>query len=95
MKLWKKRKSVPIKTFILEQMVIEGCKWKRASLNTLVPQLMASFHYINNYILNNRILDPANSNNVISDNLTKEEKNRIRKLAYQAIEARTWNDVFY
>lgn len=94
MKLWKKRKNVPITSFILEQMVIEGCRQKRASLNKLEPQLFDSFHYINDNILNKRILDPANSNNVISNELTKEQKNRIKRLANQAIIARTWSDVF-
>ena len=55
---------------------------------------MASFHYINNNILNKKILDPANSNNVISDDLSQEEKNRIKRLANQAIEAKKWSEVF-
>ena len=94
MKLWKKRKNVPITSFILEQMVIDGCKERRASFSDLESQLNASFHYINNNILTKRILDPANSNNVISDELSKEEKNRIRRLANQAIVAKKWSEVF-
>lgn len=94
MKLWKERKKVPISSFILEQMVIDGCNERRASLTNLEPQLMASFHYINDNILNKRILDPANSNNVISDDLSNEEKNRIRKLANEALEAKKWSEVF-
>ena len=50
MKLWKKRKKVPITSFILEQIVIEGCKQKRASMIKLEPQLMGSFHFINDNI---------------------------------------------
>jgi len=94
MKLWKKRKNVPITSFILEQMVIDGCKERRTSLSDLEPQLNASFHYINNNILTKRILDPANSNNIISNELSKEEKIRIKRLANQAIEAKKWSEVF-
>ncbi len=93
MKLWKKRKSVPIKTFILEYMIIEGCK--RVSRNTLEPQIGAAFEYIEENITTKRILDPANSQNIISDDITQEEKNRIRRLAIQALDADSWSKVFF
>ena len=93
MKLWKKRKDVPIKTFILEQIVIEGCKG--ISRTTLEPQLNAAFKYIEDNINTKRITDPANSQNIISNDITKEEKNRIRRLATQAIDADRWNQVFF
>ena len=93
MKLWKKRKDVPIKTFILEQIVIEGCKG--ISRTTLEPQLNAAFKYIEDNINTKRITDLANSQNIISNDITKEEKNRIRRLATQAIDADRWNQVFF
>jgi len=92
MKLWKKRKDVPIKTFILEMMVIDGCKGPRR--DQLETQLNAALAYIRDNIVTRRIIDPVNTNNIVSDTLTKEEKNRIRKLAVQAIESRTWGEVF-
>lgn len=93
MKLWKKRKNVPIKTFILEQMVIEGCK--ALSRNTLEPQLDATFEYIKDNITTKKIFDPANSQNIISNEISIEQKNRIRKLASQAINADKWSQIFY
>ena len=91
MKLWKKRKDVPIKTFILEICVIEGCKgYDRSKLE---PQLLAAFKYIRDNIQNTKILDPANSNNIISNDLSREKKNRIRNLAIQAINAQYWDQV--
>ena len=93
MKLWKMRKNVPIKTFIIESCVIERCKgYDRSKLE---PQLLAAFRYIRDNIQNTKIVDPANSNNIISEDVTKEQKNRIRKLAIQAIEAQYWNQVFF
>lgn len=92
MKLWKKRKDVPIKTFILEMMVIDGCKGKRR--DNLESQLDAALHYIKDKITTTRIVDPANTNNIVSETLTKEEKNRIRKLADQATKYETWGEVF-
>ncbi len=93
MKLWKKRKDVPIKTFILEICVIEGCKGYDRSI--LESQLLAAFEYIRDNIQNTRIVDPSNSNNIISDDLSIEQKNRIRRLADQAIKAQNWNQVFF
>ena len=93
MKLWKKRKNVPIKTFILEICVIEGCKgYDRSKLE---PQLLAAFRYLRDNIQNTRMLDPANSNNIISNDLSRETKNRIRNLAVQEIDAQYWNQVFF
>ena len=93
MNLWKKRKNVPIKTIILESCVIEGCKGINRS--NLESQLMTVFKYIRDNIQNTRMLDPTNSNNVISNDISKEKKNRIRKLAIQAIEAHYWKQVFF
>lgn len=93
MKLWKKRKDVPIKTFILESCVIEGCKGYDRSM--LESQLLAAFEYIRDNIQNTRIVDPSNSNNIISDDLSIEQKNRIRRLADQAIKAQSWSQVFF
>ena len=93
MKLWKKRKDVPIKTFILEHMVIEGCRG--VPRNTLEPQLNTAFQFIENNITTKRITDPANSQNIISNDLSTEEKNRIKRLATQAIDAKSWGQVFF
>lgn len=92
MKLWKKRKNVPIKTFILESCVIEGCKGYDRSI--LESQLLAAFRYLRDNIQNSKIEDPSNSNNIISNDLTKEQKNRIRNLAIQGIAAQYWSQVF-
>jgi len=92
-KLWKKRKNVPIKTFILESCIIEGCKgFDRSKLES---QLLAAYYFLLNKIQNVKIEDPSNSNNIISDDLSKEQKNRVRNLASQAIEAPNWEQVFF
>ncbi len=92
MKLWKIRKDVPIRTFLLENMVIEGCKGMPRSL--LESQLSHSLQYISDNILTKRIVDPSNSINVISNDITDEEKHRIKILAEDAINVQYWRDVF-
>lgn len=70
-------------------MVIDGCKG--ISRNNLEPQLNAALGYIYDNIISRRITDPANSQNIISDDITTEEKYRIRRLANQALDADSWN----
>ncbi len=91
-KLWKKRKEVPIKTFILETMVVRGCKY--LPRKTLEPQLTQALEYLADNITTIRLIDPANSENIISNNLTIEEKNRVRNLANKALSADNWSQVF-
>lgn len=93
MKLWKKRKNVPIKTFILESFVVKGCKGIERS--SLEPQLLAFFDYLSRNILNKRVVDVSNSNNVVTNDLSNELKHRIKNLADFALDTDNWNNVFY
>jgi len=92
MKLWRIRKLVPIKTFLLENMVIEGCKGITRSI--LEPQLINAFEYISKEILIKKIHDPSNINNIISNDLSIEQKHRIKNLADNALDAQYWQEVF-
>lgn len=92
MKLWKARKSVSFKTFILELMTIEGCKGK--SLTDLEPQLVAALQHIRANIMTARVVDPANTNNVISDDIGYGEKEAIKTAAQAALDAQYWSEVF-
>lgn len=91
MKLWKIRKDVPIKTFILENMIIEGCKDITRSI--LEHQLIGAFKHLSEEIVETKIFDPSNINNLISNDITDEEKHRIKILADQAINAPYWREV--
>jgi hypothetical protein len=92
MKLWKIRNNVPFKSFVLEQMTISGAR--SSSLSELEPQLIAALTYVRDSIETARIIDPANSNNIISDSIQPWEKSVIKLQAQTALDARTWNQVF-
>ena len=93
MKLWKIRIDVPIKTFILETMIIDACKGLDRSL--LEHQLNHAFEYISDNILTIKVLDSANSNNIISNNISQEDKDRIKNLVDDALESNTWRNIIY
>jgi hypothetical protein len=92
LKLWRNRNNVPLKTFILELVTVDACKGYPT--NDLGPQLMAVFQYIENNIVTAKVIDPANTNNVISDDLTLQEKYQIQAAARTARGAQYWNQVF-
>jgi hypothetical protein len=92
MKLWKARKGVQFKTFILELMTIDGCKGQ--SLIELEPQLLAAFRYIRDNITTARVVDPANTNNIISDDISSADKAAIKAAAQATLNARYWGEVF-
>jgi hypothetical protein len=92
MKLWKVRRTVPFKTFILELMTVDGCKGLLTS--DLEQQLLRALAYIRDRIQIARVEDPANSNNIISDDLSTADKQAIAAAARAAITANTWGDVF-
>ncbi|GAH06993.1 unnamed protein product, partial [marine sediment metagenome] len=65
LKLWKVRKKIPLKTFILEQLIIKGCNGMK--YNLLEPLIFTALHYINENIMTIELRDPANSSNIITD----------------------------
>jgi len=92
LKLWKVRQNVPVKSFILEILGVEGAKG--TSVTNLEPQLAAALAHIRDRILAANIVDPANSNNNLGASMTAQEKLATRNAAAAAIAARTWNEVF-
>ncbi|MBD3211068.1 MAG: hypothetical protein GF311_00545 [Candidatus Lokiarchaeota archaeon] len=93
LKLWKIRKNVPIKTFILELLTVFACKG--IPRKNLGDQLRATFNFMKNEILRIKLFDPANSNNLVSNDLTIEQKHRIKNLADQALNAKNWHEAFF
>ena len=93
MKLWKERREVPFrKSFLLEVMTIEGCKGTR--FHDHAGQVMAALGYIRDNIEANLALDPANTNNSLSDDLGVDARKRIKAAAAAAIAARSWGELF-
>jgi len=93
MKLWRKRKSVPFKkSLALELITLDGCSGVRT--DNMEQQLLATFHYIRDNVLATRLVDPANTNNVISDEIAYADKLAIQAAAQAALNAQYWSQVF-
>lgn len=93
MKLWRELRRVPFKkSFLLELMTISGCSG--ISYTELEPQLIAALKYVRDHIETKQVLDPANSNNSLSDDVSTPDKSRIRIAAQAALDAKYWTNVF-
>jgi hypothetical protein len=88
MKLWRNQKNLDFPSFYLELVVIEALKGKNLSLSDGVRCIL---HYLANDFINLRVVDPANSANIISDDLTQQEKAAIKSAAAKSIQAQ-WSE---
>jgi hypothetical protein len=95
MKLWRERLAVPFKkSFLLEMMTIAGCSG--APFGDLGAQVQAALSYIRDNILRCNVIDPANSNNSLSDDLDYSARKAIYSAAAAAAAAAAsnWGPVF-
>jgi len=51
------------------------------------------FKYLRDSFSNAHVVDPANTNNIISDDLTAAEKAKVKAAAEQALKATDWNQI--
>lgn len=89
-KLWRNQKGLDFPSFYLELTVINALSRQYGALSDNVLKV---FHHLANSFSNARVVDPANTNNIISDDLTAAEKARIASAAEQALRAPDWNQV--
>lgn len=93
LKLWRERNSVPFrKSFLLELMTINGCSG--TSREDLPGQVLAALRYISEKIETINMIDPANTNNSLSDDLSASDRYQIKQAALKALGANTWNSMF-
>ena len=90
-KLWSNQLDLDFPSFYLELAVIEAM---RVNLSIgLSNRVWSVLQYLAGGFSAARFVDPANSNNVISDELTASEKGAIRTAAARTLRAKTWGEV--
>jgi len=88
-KLWRKQKGLEFPSFYLELAVIEALRGCQTNQSANVVRVL---EYLRDSFVNARIVDPANTNNIISEDLTVAEKNAIRLRADSSLKG-SWSDV--
>jgi hypothetical protein len=87
LKLWRNQKGLEFPSFYLELTAIDALRYSQ--LGTLSDRVRRVLEYLRDSFVNARVVDPANTNNIISDDLTVAEKNVIKTGAATALNG-TW-----
>jgi hypothetical protein len=102
LKLWRNQKGLDFPSFYLELSVLRALSPKplpipfsNSPLTTLAQRVLGVFEYLRDRFPAARIADPANTNNLISDDLTAAEKARVSAAAKAARQAAasSWEDI--
>jgi len=91
-KIWRKNHKLDFPSFYLELAVIEALKYKRSGL---ADHFLAVLDYLSSGLVLARFVDPANTNNIISDDLTDTEKRVIASQAGQSRRQQSWESIVW
>jgi hypothetical protein len=91
LKLWRNQKKLDFPSFYLELSVMRALEGEPSY--SVADNVQKVFKYLDESFLWARITDPANTNNIISDDLTVAEKIKISTAAKAASEAPYWRDI--
>ena len=91
LKLWRNQKNLDFPSFYLELTVIEALQSKATI--SLGNNVWIVFAYIRDSFLTARVVDPANTNNILSDELSAATKQAIVNAATAALGATNCNQV--
>ncbi|MEE9239181.1 MAG: nucleotidyltransferase, partial [Thermodesulfobacteriota bacterium] len=92
-KIWRKLHNLDFPSFYLEMSVIQALKgYKKNKLSSTLEKILK---YLYLEFVDNKIFDPANTNNIISDDLSKSEKEKIKKEAYASLNTDNWSKVIW
>lgn len=91
-KIWRKNHKLEFPSFNIELAVIEALKYKRGQL---AENFASVLDYLSDGFSSACFVDPANTNNVISDELTKSEKDAIADQAYRSRREQYWESVVW
>jgi hypothetical protein len=92
-KIWRELNSLEFPSFYLELTVIDalsGCQRSMISDN-----LWKVLIYLSDKFLRARVIDPANTNNVVSDDLSYAEKQQVAQKAKQSLNQTNWNKIIW
>ena len=95
-KLWRDQRGLDFPSFYLELAVVDALG-SAGALNqaggSLATNVWRAFTYLRDSLGARRLQDPANTNNIVSDELSAAEKTLIAKAAAQALQAKTWEEI--
>ncbi|MDP9051653.1 MAG: nucleotidyltransferase domain-containing protein [Acidobacteriota bacterium] len=91
LKLWRNQKSLDFPSFYLELTAIAALP--PGTYGTLSQNVRTVLQYLRDNFPNARVVDPANTNNIISDDLTATDKAKVKAAAVAALTVSDWNEI--
>lgn len=88
LKIWRNLHNLDFPSFYLELMVIEGLKYRPT--NTLAENVLVALRYLADNIRTKSIVDPGNTANIISKDLSDVEKIVISVAASKSANEKYW-----
>jgi hypothetical protein len=93
LKLWRIRHALVISSFYLELTVIDALRYARHG--EISANFLAVLEHLRDKINVVKYVDPANTNNVISDDCTSTEKLAIAAKARSSLGMKTWQEIVW
>jgi hypothetical protein len=92
-KVWGFLHGLDFPSLYLELFTIQALSGR--SQSALAENVLHALRTIGSSLTSTRIEDPANTNNVLSDDLTRQEKERIASLATQSAREQYWESIIW
>lgn len=92
-KIWRNLNRLSFPSFYLELTVLDALYGKNK--NQPAGNVMTVLEYLRDKFIGARVVDPANSNNIISDDLTAIEKLAISSAAKSSLTKSTWEQIIW
>lgn len=93
LKIWKKLHGLELPSFPAEMLVLEALRGR--SLATPASNFLRVLEYIRDNVTTVRIVDPSNSNNIVTDDLTRTEKQALRLKAQDSLSQSSWGQILW
>jgi len=92
-KIWRQVHRVEFPSFYLELTVIDALKGRLPF--RIASNMMNVLNFLASDFETHRIVDPVNTNNVVSDELSKSEKQQISLAASMSLKAAYWSQILW
>ena len=93
LKIWRKLNNLNFSSFYLELVVIRALSGKTTSQPA--NNFLDTMRFLQNELTSARIIDPANSNNIVSDENSFAEKQQIVVAARSSLSKATWEEIIW
>lgn len=93
LKIWRENHGLEFPSILIETLVIEALSGR--STTTTADNVWYLLKYLQDNILTKRVVDPANTNNILSDDLSVNEKQLIAVQAKKSLSEAYWEQIIW